>query len=349
MSTPGNDAVAQGSRWMVALLSSVAMLAFAGNSLLCRLALKGGSMDAASFTSVRLLSGALVLALIVRLRHGDMAPTLPHCEWVAAPRGGEPGLGRPGAGLVAPTLPHCEWVAAPRRGALLLGAALRRNFSRHGDWPSALALFVYAAGFSFAYLQLSAATGALLLFGAVQVTMIAYGLWRGERLRALQWLGLLGACGGLVVMLLPGLAAPPLLGSLLMVCAGVAWGAYSLFGRGKGDATAVTAGNFWRAAVLGLLLSALTLGSAHAQPLGVALAVASGALASGLGYSIWYTAIRSLSPSTAASVQLTVPALAALGAVALLGEALTLRLALASLVILGGVALVIWGKARPVR
>jgi drug/metabolite transporter (DMT)-like permease len=276
----------------VLLLAALAMLAFAGNSLLCRLALRSASIDAASFTTVRLVSGALVLALIVRLRSGA--------------------------------------------------------FSRSGDWPSAVALFVYAAGFSFAYVQLRAATGALLLFGAVQLTMISYGLWRGERLLAPQWLGLAGAFGGLVALLLPGLAAPPLLASLLMVCAGVAWGAYSLFGRGRGDATAVTAGNFWRAALLALLLSGLTLGSAHAEPYGLVLAVASGALASGLGYSIWYTAVRNLSAATAASIQLTVPALAALGAVAFLGEALSPRLTLASLVILGGVALVIWAKPRSV-
>lgn len=265
------------------------MLTFAGNSLLCRLALKGGSIDAASFTSLRLLSGALVLALVVRLRSG--------------------------------------------------------YFSRSGDWYSALALFVYAAGFSWAYLQLSAATGALLLFGAVQVTMIAFGLWRGERLRKLQWLGLAAACAGLVALLLPGLASPPLAASLLMLCAGVAWGAYSLRGRGRGDATAITAGNFWRASLLAVLVSGLATDLRHVETAGVLSALASGAIASGLGYAIWYTALRSLSPVTAASIQLTVPLLAALGAVALLGEPLTLRLGLTSLVILGGVALVI--RARP--
>ncbi len=275
------------------LLAALAMLAFAGNSLLCRLALKSGSIDAASFTSVRLLSGAVVLALIVRVRSGAM--------------------------------------------------------SKSGDWPSALALFVYAAGFSAAYLQLSTASGALLLFGAVQLTMIAVGLWRGERLKALQWTGLAAAGVGLVEMLLPGLASPPLLGSLLMVSAGVAWGVYSLRGRGKGDATAVTAGNFWRASLLALLLSLVTLGTAHVQISGLFLAVASGAVASGLGYSIWYTALRGLSPATAASIQLTVPAIAAMGAVVFLGEPVTQRLLVTSLVILGGVALVIWGKVRSTR
>ena len=272
------------------LLAALAMLAFAGNSLLCRLALRSASIDAASFTSLRLLSGALVLALIVRLRN--------------------------------------------------------RVFSNHGDWPSAMALFVYAAAFSWAYLQLSAATGALLLFGAVQVSMIAFGLCKGERLRTLQWLGLALACAGLVVMLLPGLAAPPLAASLLMLCAGLAWGMYSLRGRGRGDATAVTAGNFWRASVLALLLSLVTMGSAHANSSGVLLALASGALASGLGYSVWYMALRSLLPSSAAAIQLTVPALAGAGAVLFLDEPLTIRLALSSLVILGGVALVIVGKRR---
>lgn len=272
------------------MLAALALLAFAGNSLLCRLALKSASIDAASFTSLRLLSGALVLGLIVRWRSG--------------------------------------------------------RFSHSGDWPSALALFAYAAGFSWAYVQLSTATGALLLFGSVQLCMIAYGLWHGERLRALQWLGLAGACVGLVVMLLPGLAAPPLSASLLMVMAGLAWGVYSLRGRGKGEPTAVTAGNFWRASLLALPLSALNWSPSHVQPAGVLYALASGALASGLGYSIWYAALRTLQPTVAASIQLTVPALAALGAVAFLGEPITLRLALTSLVILGGVALVIRGKLR---
>jgi drug/metabolite transporter (DMT)-like permease len=273
------------------LLAALAVLAFASNSLLCRLALKSASIDAATFTAVRLLSGAVVLALVVRLRRGA--------------------------------------------------------FSRSGDWASALALLVYAAGFSWAYLQLTAATGALLLFGAVQLTMVAWGLLRGERLRALQWSGLLAACAGLVAMLLPGLAAPPLLACLLMLCAGAAWGVYSLRGRGQADATAVTAGNFWRASVLALLLGLLLRGPGavvHAEPRGLLLALASGALASGLGYAVWYTALRGLTSTRAAAIQLTVPALAALGAVAFLGEPITLRLSLASLVILGGVALVIAGK-----
>ncbi len=270
------------------LLTGLAMLAFAGNSLLCRVALAETAIDAASFTSIRLASGALALWLIVRLR--------------GAATGG-------------------------------------------GNWLSALALFAYAAGFSYAYLSLSAATGALLLFGAVQATMIGYGLWAGERLKPGQSVGMLLAGGGLLGLLLPGLSAPPLGGAVLMLAAGVAWGVYSLRGRGGGDPTAVTAGNFLRALPFAAALSLLALPAARLDPAGVGYALASGALASGVGYAIWYTALPGLRATSAASVQLSVPVIAALGGVALLGEALSLRLVLASVAILGGVALVILGRA----
>ena len=272
----------------VALLTAMAMCAFAGNSLLCRLALKDTTIDAASFTTIRLLSGAVMLWLVVRIRGGAAS-----------------------------------------------GA---------GNWPSALALFAYAAGFSFAYLTLSAATGALLLFGAVQATMIGHGLWRGEKMRRPQLAGLVLAFGGLVGLMLPGLSAPPLLGSLLMMGAGIAWGVYSLRGRSAGDATRVTAGNFLRAAPMTATLSILMLGRVSLDTAGVCYAVASGALASGLGYAIWYTALPGLKATKAATVQLSVPVLAALGGVIFLGEAITLRLALASMAILGGIALVILEK-----
>jgi len=279
-----------------ALLTSVALLAFAGNSLLCRLALKQTDIDAASFTSVRLCSGALVLALLVAWR------------------------GRGRAGSAPP------WAA--------------------GDWTAGLALFVYAAGFSFAYLSLTAATGALLLFGVVQTTMIGWGLWRGERLRPLQWAGLVAASAGLVWLLLPGLATPPLQAGLLMGAAGVAWAVYTLRGRtAGGDPTALTAGNFLRAAPLALGLSLLTAAWARWDAAGLLLAVASGALASGAGYAIWYTALRGLSATRAAILQLAVPALAAAGGVLLLGEPLTPQLLGASLAVLGGVLLVILARA----
>lgn len=276
------------SRKQVVLLTLVAMLAFAGNSLLCRLALQQGGMDPASFTLVRLGSGALVLWTIIRLRGFSGLP---------------------------------------------------------GSWGSALALFAYAAGFSFAYVSLAAGTGALLLFGAVQVTMIGYGLWRGERLSPRQRLGLLLALGGLVGLLLPGLSAPPLAGALLMLGGGVAWGVYSIRGRGAGDATAVTAGNFLRAVPLALGLGLLALPGVNFNAGGVLYAVLSGGIASGLGYALWYAALRGLQATTAATVQLSVPLLTAVGGTLFLGEAVSLRLILASVAILGGIALVIRARA----
>ena len=276
------------SRLRIVALIALAMLAFAGNSLLCRLALKDTAIDAASFTTLRLLSGAVMLWLLVRLRGGT------------------------------------------RHGA--------------GNWLSALALFAYAAGFSFAYITLPAASGALLLFGAVQATMIGHGLWHGERLRWLQTVGLVLALGGLVGLLLPGLSAPPLFGSAMMLGAGAAWGVYSLRGRGAGDATRVTAGNFLRAVPIAAALSILLPGSAALDGAGLLYAVASGALASGLGYAIWYTALPAIKATTAATVQLSVPVIAALGGILFLGEAITLRLALASIAVLGGIALVILEK-----
>ncbi|MBL8264603.1 MAG: DMT family transporter [Xanthomonadaceae bacterium] len=271
------------------LLVAAAMLAFAGNSVLCRLALRDGGIDAASFTSLRLVSGALVLWLIVRLRGGA------------------------------------------RTG---------------GDMLSAFALFVYAAGFSFAYLSLSTGTGALILFGAVQATMIGRGLISGERLSPVQWCGLALAMAGLVGLLLPGVSAPPVVGALLMLAAGIAWGAYSLRGRGAGDAIAKTAGNFLRAVPFALVLSVIMLRDVHADAIGIACALVSGALTSGIGYAVWYTALPQLRATSAATVQLSVPALAAIAGIALLGEPPTWRLALATLAILGGIAMVVRVRSR---
>ena len=278
------------SRTRVFALTLLALLAFAGNSLLCRAALKSTAIDAASFTAIRVASGALALWLIVHLRRG----------------------------------PH--------------GAA--------GSWGSALALFAYAAAFSFAYISLSAATGALLLFGAVQATMIGVGLWRGERLLARQMAGVVCALGGLVWLVLPGLAAPPLQGSALMLVAGAAWGVYSLRARGSGDPLLATAGNFARALVFAAALGLAMLPWASIDRAGVGYAVASGVLASGVGYAIWYAALTGLRATSAATVQLSVPVIAAAGGVLLLGEPLTLRLVIASTAILGGIALVIAGKPQ---
>jgi drug/metabolite transporter (DMT)-like permease len=282
----------------VALLTLLAMLAFAGNSLLTRAALRDTAIDAASFTAIRIVSGAVALWALVRIRNGS-TPVV-----------------------------------------------------RAGSWGSALALFAYAAAFSLAYLSLTAATGALLLFAAVQVTMIGVGLVRGERLTALQGAGLVLAFAGLVGMLLPGLSAPPLAGALLMVVAGAAWGAYSLRGRRatlRGtDATTETAGNFVRAAPMALALLGVAwavTGALHVDPAGVCLALASGALTSGMGYALWYAALRGLTAATAASVQLSVPVITAVAGVVLLSEPLTARLVLASAAVLGGIALVIRGRA----
>lgn len=272
------------------VLTVVAMLAFAGNSILCRLALKETSIDPASFTGLRLLSGALTLWIIVRLSKG--------------------------------------------------------NSDGKGNWISAFALFIYAAAFSLAYVKLSAATGALLLFGAVQTSMIGYGVARGERLGALQWLGVALAVGGLIILLLPGLSPPPLDAALAMMAAGVAWGVYSLRGRGAGDATRVTAGNFIRALPFALLFSLLSWQSAALDSMGIVYALASGALASGVGYALWYAALPLLATSAAATVQLTVPVITAIGGIVLINEALTTTLVVASVTILCGIALVVLNNKK---
>lgn len=225
--------------------------------------------------------------------------------------------------------------------------ARRRPGPILGSWRGALALFAYAAAFSWAYRTLSASTGALLLFGAVQATMVTTGLVRGEKLTALQWTGFLLALSGLAALLAPGASAPPLSGALLMLTAGAAWGAYSLLGRGAADPLAATAGNFLRAlpmAAAAFGLAALT--GTHHETAGIVYAVLSGVVASGLGYAIWYAALAALSPVQAASVQLSVPVLTALAGAYTLGEGLSTRLALTSAVILGGIGLVIVRRTR---
>ncbi len=276
-----------------AALTVVAMLAFATNSLLCRAALAGGHADAASFTAIRLGSGAIVLGFLVRARESP-----------------SPGV-RPG-------------------------------------WGSALALFVYALAFSLAYLRIAAGVGALLMFAAVQLTMIGAGLRAGERPQALEWIGLASSVAGLVVLTRPGLARPDLMGASLMLAAGVAWGLYSLRGRRSPDAVAANARSFARAVPLALGASALLalVGAPHLTPAGGMLAVASGALASGLGYAVWYAALRGHTATSAAIVQLSVPPLAAAGGVLVLGESFSARLLVASVLILGGIALAVVGRRR---
>lgn len=284
----------------LSLLALVTMLCFAGNSVLCRLALRQTGLDAASFTSVRLIAGALMLALLVygRQRFNDKDGN--H---------------------------HAGW---------------------GGNWGSALALFVYASAFSFSYANLSTGIGALLLFGAVQASMIVTGLWRGERLNGWQTLGLILALVGVAAILAPGLDSPPLWSALLMLTSGVAWGVYSLRGRGVADPTGDTAGNFLRAVLMSLLLSAAYLGQLQPDARGLLYAVLSGAVTSGVGYAMWYAVLPQLSRTRAAAVQLSVPVLAALAGALFVNEPITLRLLLMSITVLGGIALVVLGQRRPV-
>lgn len=273
--------------------TGLALVAFAANSVLCRLALGRAAIDAASFTSIRLASGAGVLLLIA-----------------AAVNKRSPAFGR-------------------------------RNAA------SALLLFLYAAAFSFAYTGLGAGTGALLLFGSVQATMLLFALRSGERPHVLEWLGLALALGGLVYLVFPGLrSAPPLLSSALMCAAGISWGLYSLRGRGATNPLDETTRNFVLALPLAFIVNLLTLRDAHVSRVGVILAVLSGALASGVGYVVWYAALRGLTATRAATVQLAVPVLAAAGGVLFLSERISLRLLLAGVVILGGVGLALLGRSQ---
>jgi drug/metabolite transporter (DMT)-like permease len=277
-------------------LTTLALVAFAANSILNRMALAGHSIDAASFTAIRLASGALVLVALVRARAGDLRPL------------------------------------------------------RGRGWRGPLALFAYAAPFSFAYLRLGAAVGALVLFGSVQLTMIGWALARGERPTPRVWLGLALAAGGLGLLMVPAATRPDPFGAVLMITAGVAWGVYSVAGKGATDPLAANARAFLWAAPLGILLglARAATGAAHAiGARGAALAVASGAITSALGYAIWYRALRGLTTAQAAIVQLAVPVIAGLGAVALLGEHPSERLIVSAAAVLGGVALVL--SRRPAR
>ncbi len=269
----------------VIVLTAIAMVAFAANSLLCRVALRDTLIDPATFTFIRIVSGAAALALLLKLRS--------------------------------------------------------QSAYSEGKWSSAGALIVYAAGFSFAYIQLSAATGALLLFVAVQITMIGWGFVIGDRFNVSQSLGFSVALGGLVYLLLPGLSAPPLLSSLLMIGAGIGWGVYSLLGRGVGNPTAATGGNFVRASVLAVLLAVAGIPWFQWDVPGVIYAIISGAITSGLGYAIWYAALKDLTATLAGTIQLSVPVIAALGGMLFLDEVITLRFLIASTAILGGIAMVI--------
>ncbi|MEM9219503.1 MAG: DMT family transporter [Cyanobacteria bacterium P01_F01_bin.150] len=277
------------------LLTALTLVAFAANSLLTRMALGNESIDAASFMTLRLGSGAIFLWLLAQFRRAAIAdPPTP-----------------------SPT-----------------------------KWTAALMLFVYAVTFSFSYLQLAAGTGALILFGTVQVTMITAALYQGESPRPLEWVGLLLALVGLGYLVSPGLAAPPLVGAILMVIAGIAWGGYSLLGRSSREPVAYTTINFIRAVPFALGVSLVTLSMLHWSWRGVGLAIASGVFASGLGYSLWYAALKGLTATRAATVQLAVPILAAIAGIVWLQEALSIRLIISSAMILGGIGIAVLGRHK---
>lgn len=269
-------------------LTALTMAAFAVNSLLCRMALGGPLIDPVSFTTIRLVSGAVALIAISRL-------------------------------VVEPEVPQ----------------------TTKGSWGSGFALFAYAAAFSLAYVSLSAGMGALILFGAVQVTMLGAALTSGEHLRPAQWVGSLAAMGGLVYLVLPGLSAPDPTGALLMCASGIAWGVYSIRGKGVSAPVTMTAGNFLRSAPFAIVASAVALSEVRLEPAGVLIALTSGIVTSGMGYVLWYRVLRSLTTSQASIVQLSVPVLAAFGGVAFLSEQVSTRLVAASVLILGGVALAV--------
>ena len=228
--------------------------------------------------------------------------------------------------------------------ALVLTVLMRvrtGNFTavRSGNWASALSLFTYAIAFSYAYVALETGTGALLLFGAVQVTMISIGLLTGERPPAREWAGLVLALSGLVYLLLPGAEAPDWLPAASMIAAGIAWGLYSLRGRGSKDPGAATCGNFIRTLPMILLVGLIYAAQFRATTNALLAALASGAIASGLGYVVWYAALKHLTATRAAIVQLLSPVLATLSGVAFLHESLTSRIVIAAIAGFSGVAL----------
>lgn len=275
-------------------LTLATMVAFAANSLLARAALRGGAIDATSYTAIRLASGALVLVAITQARRAPGQP------------------------------------------------------ARDGSWWSAFVLCVYAIAFSCAYLSLGAGTGALLLFGSAQLTMLTGALLRGERPTIRQWIGFAIAATGLVVLNLPSLDPPPPGGAALMLASGVGWGLYSLHGRGAARPIAATAGNFARSVPFAIVLGAIALAtSAHLTERGVLLAIVSGAITSGLGYCIWYTVMPSLGAARGAFVQLSVPVIAAAGGLVLLAEPLRRHVAIGGAIILGGLALALYRRPPP--
>jgi len=276
----------------IVALTAFALTAFAFNSILCRMALATGEIDASSFTIIRLVSGTITLA------------------------------------------------------ALLLVSGKKQTILKNGNWASAFFLFAYAIAFSFAYVGLTTGTGALILFGCVQLTMFGVSLYRGVRPGVLEWLGLAVAFAGLIYLVLPGLAAPPLINAVLMASAGIAWGFYTLRGKGSEDPLADTAGNFLRSVPMVAAVGLLFIPSAHLSVRGATLAAISGSIASGIGYSVWYAALKYHTPTRAGILQLSVPVIAAVGGLLLLAETASVRLLIAAALILGGIGLTLVHRDR---
>jgi len=282
----------------IVLCTTLALLAFAGNSVLCRLALGEGAIDAASFTIIRLLSGIIVLAIILQVT---------------------------------------------RSHKVIISTSTSTSTSR-GSWKASFMLFVYALTFSYAYISLETGVGALILFGSVQITMIVVGLFSGNRLHYSEWFGLIGAFSGFVYLVLPELTTPSLMGFILMCVSGAAWGFYTLAGRTSKSPMRDTAFNFIRTLPLVLILTLLTFQYASLSEKGILLAVLSGSIASGVGYTVWYIALGGLSTIQAAVLQLLVPVIAALGGVLFADEVFTLRLLMSSVMVLGGIMVMILGR-----
>jgi drug/metabolite transporter (DMT)-like permease len=278
-------------------LTTFALIAFALNSILCRMALRGGEADATGFTLVRLVSGAAMLVVI------------------------------------------SYFVGSTRVDEL-------KNAVKRGNWFSAFFLFAYAICFSFAYLGLSAGTGALILFGSVQLTMILYTLFGGERPTALEWIGLIAAVCGLLYLVWPGLASPPAYSSALMAAAGAAWGFYTLRGKGSSAPLDDTTGNFIRSVPMIVLIAVPFASQVRLSASGFLLAILSGAVASGIGYTAWYAALKHLTSTRAAVLQLSVPVITAALGIAILFETASMRLFIAGALVLGGILLVIFGRRR---
>ena len=272
-------------------LTALALIAFAANSVLCRLALGSAAIDAASFTTIRLLSGTIVLLIIIR--------------------------------CVGTNTATCS----------------------KGSWTASIMLFIYAAAFSYAYISLDTGTGALILFGSVQITMLLLSVIIGARLHPTEWIGAMIAFGGFVYLILPGVSAPSTLGFFLMSLAGIAWGIYTLKGSNSDSPLTDTTYNFLRTTPFVLLLALIGIGSMNVSSEGIILALMSGGITSGIGYTIWYIALRDISSTQAAVLQLSVPIIAALGGVVFVAEPVTMRLLISCILVLGGILLVIMGKS----